>query len=31
MIRGREDNNIIGMTKEQIKEKRRERYLTTGT
>ncbi len=29
--RGREDNNIVGMTEEQIKEKRRERYLTTGT
>lgn len=29
--RGREDNNIVGMTKEEIKEKRRERYLTTGT
>lgn len=29
--RGREDNNIVGMTKEQIKEKRRERYLLTGT
>lgn len=31
MRRGREDNNIVGMTEEQIKEKRRERYLTTGT
>jgi hypothetical protein len=29
--RGREDNNIIGMTKEQIKEKRKERYKLTGT
>ena len=31
MKRGREDNNIVGMTKEQIKQKRRERYLLTGT
>jgi hypothetical protein len=31
MKRGREDNNIVGMTKEQIKEKRRERYLLTKT
>lgn len=31
MKRGREDNNIVGMTEQQIKEKRRERYLTTGT
>ena len=29
--RGREDNNIVGMTEEQIKQKRRERYLLTGT
>jgi len=29
--RGREDNKIIAMTKQQIKEKRRQRYLTTGT
>jgi len=31
MRRGREDNNIIAMTKQQIKQKRRERYLLTGT
>lgn len=31
MRRGREDNNIVGMTPEQIKQKRRERYLLTGT
>ena len=29
--RGREDNNIVGMTEQQIKERRKERYLTTGT
>ena len=31
MRRGREDNNIIAMTEQQIKQKRRERYLLTGT
>jgi len=29
--RGREDNKIIAMTEQQIKEKRRQRYLLTGT
>jgi len=29
--RGREDNKIIAMTEQQIKQKRRERYLLTGT
>jgi hypothetical protein len=28
--RGREDNKIIAMTEQQIKQKRRERYLLTG-
>lgn len=29
--RGIKDNNIIAMTEQQIKQKRRERYLLTGT
>lgn len=29
--RGIKDNNIIAMTEQQIKQKRRERYLKTGT